>query len=62
MYYSRNGDVNICSAGHAAPPEELARARRALSSISKNWECVFDFQYKVAIGQCDGVLIVSNFD
>ena len=20
--------------------------------ISKNWECVFDFQYKVVIGQC----------
>ena len=21
--------------------------------ISKNWECVFDFQYKVAIVQCE---------
>ena len=21
--------------------------------ISKNWECVFDFQYKVVIGQCN---------
>ena len=21
--------------------------------ISKNWECVFDFQYKVAIRQCE---------
>ena len=21
--------------------------------ISKNWECVFYFQYKVAVGQCE---------
>ena len=21
--------------------------------VSKNWECVFDFQYKAAIGQCE---------
>ena len=21
--------------------------------ISKNWECVFDFQYKVTIGECE---------
>ena len=24
--------------------------------ISKNWECVFDFQYKVVTGQCVFVL------
>ncbi len=25
-----------------------------MHDISKNWEGVFEFQYKVAIGQCEG--------
>ena len=25
--------------------------------ISKNWECVFDFQYKVVTGQCDMYMV-----
>ena len=28
--------------------------------ISKNWEGIFDFQYKVAIGQCDDGQVWSN--
>ena len=28
--------------------------------ISKNWECVFDFQYKVTIGQCVSACLVSD--
>ena len=29
--------------------------------ISKNWESVFDFQYKVVKGQCDESKILTNF-
>ena len=27
--------------------------------IAKNWECVFDFQYEVTIGECDAYHILS---
>ena len=30
--------------------------------ISKNWELVFDFQYKVVTGQCgDGIPVMSEW-
>ena len=29
------------------------------NNISKYWECIFDFQYEVAMGQCDVTVIFT---